>query len=123
MTAERPIIGDARVTAARQYVTTERPRFDVLLPSRVLTSMFYELRAHTLALLDVIAGRPPLPGEPTSPSVYACHGAKWAITRRGSLWSAEWTEGTALRLIVAHDEAGLIVKLDRVEAKDGSQSV
>jgi hypothetical protein len=54
--------------------------------------------------------------EPQSPSVYARHGARWAITRDGAAWVAERTTSSQTRVVAAHSEAELIGKLDAIEA-------
>jgi hypothetical protein len=113
---------DERAEVARAYLLGAWPRFDLLLPPRLLTTMFYDLRKVTAGLLEVI-GLPvgPPSAEPVSPSVHACHGARWAIRRVDSAWVAERTSGAEIRVVAAHSEAELIAKLDAVEAEEGSQ--
>jgi len=48
---------DPRVAAARAATTEPGPRFDVLLPSKVLTAMYYEQRTIIHGLLAVLDER------------------------------------------------------------------
>lgn len=57
---------DPRVTAARTLVDGPLPRFDVQLPSHVVTSWYHELRRAAIGLLEVIDGHP-AQASPASP--------------------------------------------------------
>jgi hypothetical protein len=63
-------------------------------------------------------------GEPQSPSVYACHGARWAISRNtaGGWLAQQSTRPNAIKIISADTEATLITALDAAEAGEGNDS-
>jgi len=105
---------DQRVAAARQFVASQRPRFDLLLPARALTELYYELRRHTVALLDVIT-QP----DGSLPGALVPFAERWVIRRELSAWVAEQRTGSAIRVVVGHEPAELADKLAAIEAGSG----